>query len=51
MIKLLNKLKPFTIPIIFVTLLVFLQAIAELFLPNIMSDIVDVELLMQILII
>jgi len=42
MIKLLNKLKPFTIPIIFVTLLVFLQAIAELFLPNIMSDIVDV---------
>jgi len=42
MIKLLKKLKPFTIPIIFVTLLVFLQALAELFLPNIMSDIVDV---------
>ncbi|MBN2883524.1 MAG: ABC transporter ATP-binding protein, partial [Clostridia bacterium] len=42
MIKLLKKLKPFTVPIIFVTVLVFLQAIAELYLPNIMSDIVDV---------
>ncbi len=41
MIKLLKKLKPFTVPIIFVTVLVFLQAIAELYLPNIMSDIVD----------
>ncbi|HRX42641.1 MAG TPA: ABC transporter ATP-binding protein [Clostridia bacterium] len=42
MIKLLKRLKPFTVPIIIVTTLVFLQAIAELYLPNIMSDIVDV---------
>ena len=42
MIKLLKKLKPFTVPIIIVTILVFLQSIAELYLPNIMSDIVDV---------
>lgn len=42
MIKLLKRLKPFTVPIIIVTTLVFLQSIAELYLPNIMSDIVDV---------
>lgn len=42
MIKLLKQLKPFRLRIAAITLLVFLQAIAELFLPNIMSDIVDV---------
>lgn len=42
MVKLLKKLKPFWIPITAVTLLVFFQSIAELYLPNIMSDIVDV---------
>lgn len=41
MIKLLKKLKPFWIPITATMILVFFQAIAELYLPNIMSDIVD----------
>lgn len=41
MVKLLKKLKPFWLPITVITLLVFFQAIAELYLPNIMSDIVD----------
>ncbi len=42
MIKLLKNLKPFWISITFISVLVFLQAIAELYLPNLMSDIVDV---------
>lgn len=42
MLKLLKKIKPFTLPIIVVVVLVFLQSLAELFLPNIMSDIVDI---------
>jgi len=41
MVKLLKKLKPYWIPITIISLLVFFQAIAELYLPNIMSDIVD----------
>ena len=41
MIKLLKKAKPFWLSITAVTILVFFQAIAELYLPNIMSDIVD----------
>lgn len=42
MIKLLKKLKPFRISIVFISILVFFQAIAELYLPNLMSDIVDI---------
>ena len=42
MLKLLKKIKPFWLPISVITVLVFIQAIAELFLPNIMSDIVDI---------
>ncbi|MCD6321799.1 MAG: ABC transporter ATP-binding protein [Clostridiales bacterium] len=42
MVKLLKKLKPFWVSITIITLLVFFQAIAELYLPNIMSDIVDI---------
>ncbi len=41
MVKLLKKLKPFWLPVTVITLLVFFQSIAELYLPNIMSDIVD----------
>ncbi len=47
MIKLLKKLKPFSLQIVFVSVLIFLQAISELFLPNIMSDIVDVGIVNQ----
>lgn len=42
MVKLLKKLKPFWLSVSIITILVFLQSIAELYLPNIMSDIVDV---------
>lgn len=47
MIKLLKKLKPFRLQILFVVILIFLQAMSELFLPNIMSDIVDVGIVNQ----
>lgn len=42
MLKLLKKLKPFRLPVIAIAILIFLQAIAELYLPNLMSDIVDI---------
>ncbi|MCK5758376.1 MAG: ABC transporter ATP-binding protein [Clostridiales bacterium] len=42
MVKLLKKLKPFWVSVTVITLLVFFQAMAELYLPNIMSDIVDI---------
>jgi len=42
MLKLFRNLKPYTIPIIFVLVLVATQAIAELYLPTLMSDIVDI---------
>lgn len=41
MIKLYRFMKPFTISIVAVLLLVFLQTLAELYLPTLMSDIVD----------
>ncbi|MFO7612428.1 MAG: ABC transporter ATP-binding protein [Clostridia bacterium] len=42
MLKLLKNLKPFWISISVISMLVFLQAISELYLPNLMSDIVDI---------
>lgn len=41
MIKLLRFLKPYTLPVVVVVLLVFLQSLAELYLPTLMSDIVN----------
>ena len=41
MLKLFRNLKPYAIPIAFVLVLVAGQAIAELYLPTLMSDIVD----------
>ena len=42
MVKLLKKLKPFWVSVTVITFLVFFQSMAELYLPNIMSDIVDI---------
>lgn len=42
MIKLYRFMKPFTVSIMAVLLLVFLQTLAELYLPTLMSDIVDI---------
>jgi ATP-binding cassette subfamily B multidrug efflux pump len=41
MIKLFRYLKPYRISITFVLVLIFLQSLSELFLPTLMSDIVD----------
>ena len=41
MIRLLKNLKPYTLSIIGVMVFVFLQSLSELFLPTLMSDIVD----------
>src|SRR5947209_13288843 len=41
MIKLFRFLKPYRVPIGFVFVLVFLQSLANLYLPNLMADIVD----------
>jgi ATP-binding cassette subfamily B multidrug efflux pump len=41
MIKLFRYLKPYRISILFVLLLIFLQSLSELFLPTLMSEIVD----------
>ena len=41
MIKLFRFLKPYILPIVVVVLLVFIQSMAELYLPNLMSDIVN----------
>jgi ATP-binding cassette, subfamily B, multidrug efflux pump len=41
MIKLLRFLKPYRIPIVFVFVFVFLQSLANLYLPALMADIVD----------
>lgn len=40
--KLIKLLKPYRTPIIVIFILVFLQSISELYLPNLMSDIIDV---------
>jgi len=42
MIKLLKNLKPYTLLIIGVIVFVFLQSLSELYLPTLMSDIVDI---------
>ncbi|GAB6181366.1 ABC transporter ATP-binding protein [Desulfotomaculum defluvii] len=42
MLKLLKFLKPFSLPILMVLVLIFLQALSELYLPTLMSDIVDI---------
>ena len=42
MIKLLKDLKPYTLSIIGVVAFVFLQSLSELYLPTLMSDIVDI---------
>ncbi|WP_308722660.1 ABC transporter ATP-binding protein [Paenibacillus polysaccharolyticus] len=41
MIKLFRMLKPYRIPIIFILALIFLQTMAELYLPTLMADIVN----------
>jgi ATP-binding cassette subfamily B multidrug efflux pump len=41
MLKLLKHLKPYSLPIAAVFVLVFAQSMAELYLPNLMSDIVN----------
>jgi ATP-binding cassette subfamily B multidrug efflux pump len=41
MIKLLRFLKPYTIPVCAVVILVFLQSMADLYLPTLMSDVVN----------
>lgn len=41
MIKLLRLLKPYRLPVIFALMLVFIQSLAELYLPTLMADIVD----------
>lgn len=41
MLKLFRFLKPFWLPITFVLVVVFLQALSDLYLPTLMSDIVD----------
>lgn len=41
MIKLFKNLKPYTLPIIVVMVFVFLQSLSEIYLPTLMSDIVD----------
>ncbi|WP_138495425.1 ABC transporter ATP-binding protein [Paenibacillus pinistramenti] len=41
MLKLFRLLKPYRIPVIITLLLVFIQSLAELYLPTLMSDIVD----------
>jgi len=41
MLKLYKYLKPYTMPIVIVLVLVFLQTIANLYLPTLMADIID----------
>jgi ATP-binding cassette, subfamily B, multidrug efflux pump len=41
MLKLMKLLRPYTVPIVAVIIVVFLQAMADLYLPNLMSDIVN----------
>ncbi|MEC0242078.1 ABC transporter ATP-binding protein [Paenibacillus dokdonensis] len=41
MLKLFRNLKPYRLPILFVFLLVFFQSMSDLYLPTLMSDIVD----------
>ncbi|MWV46489.1 ATP-binding cassette domain-containing protein [Paenibacillus sp. HJL G12] len=41
MLKLFRNLRPYRLPILFVFLLVFVQSMSDLYLPTLMSDIVD----------
>lgn len=41
MLKLLRNLKPFTFSVVLIILFMFLQALAQLYLPTLMADIVD----------
>lgn len=41
MIKMFKYLKPFTIPVVYVLILLFLQSLSDLYLPTLMADIVD----------
>jgi ATP-binding cassette, subfamily B, multidrug efflux pump len=45
MLKLFRHLKPFAIPVALVLVLVFLQSLSDLYLPTLMSDIVDVGII------
>ncbi|BFH71486.1 multidrug ABC transporter ATP-binding protein [Paenibacillus dendritiformis] len=45
MMKLFRFLKPFRLPVAFVLGLVFFQSLAELYLPTLMSDIVDIGIM------
>ncbi|BCG61447.1 ABC transporter ATP-binding protein [Paenibacillus sp. URB8-2] len=47
MIKLFRQLKPFSLPITAILLLVFLQSMGDLYLPTLMSDIVDKGIVQQ----
>ena len=42
MLKLFKNLKPFTVPVAVILVLVFFQSLCDLYLPNLMSDIVNV---------
>jgi ATP-binding cassette, subfamily B, multidrug efflux pump len=42
MLKLLKNLKPYTLSILLISILTFIRAISELYLPTLMADIVDV---------
>lgn len=47
MVKLLKGLKPFSLTIVIIVVFTFLRTITELFLPTLMSDIVDVGIINQ----
>lgn len=47
MVKLLKGLKPFTLSIVIILVFTFVRTITELFLPTLMSDIVDVGIVKQ----
>ena len=46
MLKLYRNLKPFTVPIVIVLIMVFLQTMANLYLPTLMGDIVNKGIMM-----
>ena len=47
MLKIYRRLKPFTLQIVAIVILVFLQVISDLYLPTIMSDIIDGGIMKQ----
>ena len=46
MVKLFRFLKPYTVPIVIVLLMVFVQTLSDLYLPTLMSDIVNEGILL-----